>query len=87
MSVLVTRTNGGTSPESKLLVKGAPGKLLQRCTHIQIRDGRIISLSSDVRAKIENTIKSIGGRALRCIGLAMKDGESSKPFERESTIQ
>ena len=79
MSVLVTRTNGGTSSESKLLVKGAPGMLLKRCTHIQIRDGRIISLSSDVRAKIENTIKSIGGRALRCIGLAMKDGESLDP--------
>lgn len=60
----------------RLLVKGAPGMLLDRCTHAKLRDGCIIPISSEVRGRIESAISSIGGRALRCIALAEKDGDS-----------
>lgn len=80
MSVLVTERNKDESTltkfdQTKLLVKGAPGMLLQRCTHVKLRDGMIVPISLEVRDQIDETIRSIGGRALRCIGLAVKDGK------------
>ncbi len=60
----------------RLLVKGAPGSLLDRCSHAKLRDGCIIPISSEVRDQIESTIISIGDRALRCIALAVKEGDS-----------
>ena len=53
--------------------------LLKRCTHVKLRDGSVIPLTSDLRDKIDSTIGSIGNRALRCIGLAVKEGESLEP--------
>ncbi|KAL9184991.1 hypothetical protein ACHAXT_002768 [Thalassiosira profunda] len=77
MSVLVKErdgTDGGTG--NKLLVKGAPGMLLERCTHLKLRDGKKVPISVEARGQITSTIESIGSRALRCIGLAVKDGAS-----------
>lgn len=77
MSVLVKEKEGdGTADLTRLLVKGAPHMLLERCTHVKLRDGTIIPISAKVRKQIDGTIQSIGGRALRCIGLAMKDGSA-----------
>jgi len=74
MGVLVKEQKG--DDRSKLFVKGAPGILLERCTHVKLRDGKIVPISPEVRDQIEATVESIGGRALRIIGLASKDGES-----------
>lgn len=73
-----TRTGDGLDGDRRyrLLVKGAPGTLLDRCSHSKLRDGRIIPMSSEVRGRIESAIRSIGDRALRCIALAVKDGDS-----------
>ena len=76
MSVLAKEREGS---ETKLFVKGAPAMLLRRCTHVKLRDGHIVPISLEVRNQIEDTIGSIGARALRCIGLAMKDGNSLDP--------
>jgi magnesium-transporting ATPase (P-type) len=77
MSVLVKERGGSAT---KLFVKGAPAMLLRRCTHVKLRDGgQIVPISLEVRDQIEDTIGSIGARALRCIGLAMKDGNSLDP--------
>jgi Ca2+-transporting ATPase len=81
MSVLCSRIDSDS--EEKLLVKGAPNMLLKRCTHAKLRDGSVIPLTSDLRDKIESTIRSIGNRALRCIGLAVKEGESLEPQLRK----
>ncbi|KAL7433272.1 hypothetical protein ACHAXM_006637 [Skeletonema potamos] len=81
MSVLCSRI--GADYEDKLLVKGAPNMLLKRCTFVKLRDGSVIPLSSDLRDKIESTIGSIGNKALRCIGLAVKRGESLEPQLRK----
>lgn len=64
------------SPQCRLLVKGAPGTLLDRCSHAKLRDGSIIPISAEVRVQIESAISSIGNRALRCIALAVKGGDS-----------
>ncbi|KAL7531263.1 hypothetical protein ACHAWF_003697 [Thalassiosira exigua] len=82
MSVLVRERDGEgaragcDSGQSKLFVKGAPGLLLERCTHAKLRDGTVVPMSPDIREDIQQSIRSIGGRALRCIGLAVKDGTS-----------
>ncbi|KAL7541486.1 hypothetical protein ACHAXR_010988 [Thalassiosira sp. AJA248-18] len=82
MSVLAKEQSGDdvsvncSADQTKLFVKGAPGMLLQRCTHAKLRDGNIVPISVELRDQIEKTISSIGSRALRCIGLATKDGTS-----------
>ena len=79
MGVLITNQGEDLDSVSKLLVKGAPGMLIQRCTHVKLRDGTIIPMSSQIRDQIDDTIGSIGDRALRCIGLALKDGKYLQP--------
>jgi len=74
MSVLVKERNG--DGRSKLFVKGAPSLLLRRCTHLKLRDGKIVPISSEARVQIEDTIGSIGAASLRCIALATKDEQS-----------
>jgi len=82
MSVLCSRMDSD-SEEIKLLCKGAPSMLLKRCTHVKLRDGSVIPLTLDLRDKIDSAISSIGNRALRCIGLAVKEGESLEPQLRK----
>ena len=79
MGVLITNQGEDLDSVSKLLVKGAPGMLIQRCTHVKLRDGNIIPMSTQIRDQIDDTIGSIGDRALRCIGLALKDGKYLQP--------
>ena len=57
--------------------------LLKRCTHAKLRDGSVVPLTVDLRDKIDSTISSIGNRALRCIGLAVKENESLEPQLRK----
>ena len=64
MSVLVKESDGTDEKGNKLLVKGAPGMLLERCTHLKLRDGKTIPISVEARGQITSTIESIGGRAL-----------------------
>jgi len=82
MSVLCSRMDSD-SEEIKLLCKGAPSMLLKRCTHVKLRDGSVIPLTLNLRDKIDSAISSIGNRALRCIGLAVKEGESLEPQLRK----
>lgn len=57
----------------RLLCKGAPNMVLKRCTHAKLRDGTIVDLDQNLIDKIEESVFSIGNRALRCIGLAYKE--------------
>ena len=82
MSVLCSRMDSD-SEEIKLLCKGAPNMLLKRCTHVKLRDGSVVPLAVDLQYKIDSMISSIGNRALRCIGLAVKEGESLEPQLRK----
>lgn len=80
MSVLCSRVDSD-SEEIKLLCKGAPNMLLKRCTRVKLRDGSVVPLTLDLQNRIDTTVSSIGNRALRCIGLAVK--ESLEPQLRK----
>ncbi|KAJ1448765.1 hypothetical protein M885DRAFT_470840 [Pelagophyceae sp. CCMP2097] len=58
----------------RLYVKGAPDSVLQRCT--ALRDpatGRSVPLTKEDRLRIEELIKELASRPLRCIALATRD--------------
>ena len=67
-------------PEGKLraLVNGAPGPLLERCTHFYTRDG-IRPLTDKDRAKILAEITAMAQRALRVLGSAIRDLDEAAP--------
>lgn len=63
---------GGTN---RLLVKGAPNLLLERCTHVKLRDGSVVPLTGQLRRSIEAKTTELAVRPLRCLALAVKEGE------------
>lgn len=68
MSVLVENPGG-----NRLLVKGAPNLLLQRCTHIRYRNGRTVRLRGALRRQVESKLAQLAQRPLRCLALAVKE--------------
>ena len=73
---------------NRLLVKGAPNLLLQRCTHVKTRSGAVVRLNGELRRKIEQKVSEMAARPLRCLALAVKDNDhlesSLKRFAPES---
>jgi len=63
------------SKHNKLFVKGAPNLLLQRCTHIKLRNGKTIRLTGAARRNIEGITSQLAQRPLRCIALAIKNSD------------
>ena len=72
MSVLCDNGNGA----NRLLVKGAPNLLIERCTHVKMRDGSVVGLSGQLRRDLNDMVSALAARPLRCLALAVK--ESSK---------
>lgn len=72
MSVLCDDSN---KRRNRLLVKGAPNLLLQRCTHVKLRDGKVVRLSGDLRRQVETKTTELATRPLRCLALAVKETE------------
>jgi Ca2+-transporting ATPase len=70
MSVL---SSNSSSRGNRLLVKGAPNMLLERCTHAKLRDGTIIKLDGKLRRQIEQKTTELATRPLRCLALAVKE--------------
>jgi P-type Ca2+ transporter type 2C len=58
---------------NRLLVKGAPNLLLERCTHVKFRDGTVAKLSGELRRSIELKLCEMAARPLRCLALAIKE--------------
>ena len=73
MSVLASQGSSSSSGGNRLLVKGAPNLLLERCTHAKLRDGRVVKLDGKLRRQIEKTTTSLATRPLRCLALAVKE--------------
>jgi Ca2+-transporting ATPase len=57
----------------RLLVKGAPNLLLERCSRIKLRDGKTMDLTPDLKEELRLTISSLSQRPLRCLLLAVKE--------------
>ena len=70
MSVL---TSQKASTGNRLLVKGAPNLLLERCTHAKTRDGAVVKLDGKLRREIQEKTTELATRPLRCLALAVKE--------------
>lgn len=76
MSVLVA--NGKTK---KLLVKGAPETIIERCTHTLVgAQGKKVEMSRKVASVLEKEVVAYGNRGLRVIALASIDDIGSHPL-------
>ncbi|KAG6301159.1 hypothetical protein E4U09_005694 [Claviceps aff. purpurea] len=76
MSVLVQ--NG---KQKKLLVKGAPESIIERCTHTLVgANGKRVALSETLTGLLMKEVVDYGNRGLRIIGLASIDDVSNNPL-------
>ncbi|RAH72683.1 calcium-transporting ATPase [Aspergillus aculeatinus CBS 121060] len=76
MSVLVD-----TGKEQKLLVKGAPESILERCSHVLLgTNGKRVSLTKDHLNCLSEELIGYGNRGLRVIALASVDTVGNNPL-------
>lgn len=62
-----------TETDKKIvLMKGAPERILSRCTHVML-DGEVVEMTDDERKKIEDHQDSLSADGLRCLGFAEKE--------------
>ena len=82
MSVLV-----GNKSQQRLLVKGAPESIIERCTHTLIgADGKRVLMSKKLSELLLKEVVDYGNRGLRVIALAsLEDAGSSKLFKTAKT--
>ena len=84
MSVLV-----GNGPQKRLLIKGAPESVLERCTHALVgSNGKRVSLSKNLTSLISEEVVEYGNRGLRVIALAsVEDVGSSHLLSSAKTTE
>ncbi|KAM0802822.1 hypothetical protein BDR22DRAFT_842511 [Usnea florida] len=76
MSVLV-----GNGQQKRLLIKGAPESVLERCTHALVgSNGKRVSLSEKLTNLISEEVVEYGNRGLRVIALASVEDVGSNPL-------
>ena len=68
---------------NRLLVKGAPNLLLSRCTHVKLRDGKVMRMTGEMRRAIETKNTELATRPLRCLALAVKENEDLESSLRD----
>lgn len=80
MSVLVQNIDG-----EKLLVKGAPESILDRCSHALVgANGKKVALKRDLKDLLLRRLVDYGNRGLRVIALASIDDVSENPLTRSA---
>ncbi|PLB46960.1 sarcoplasmic/endoplasmic reticulum calcium ATPase 1 [Aspergillus steynii IBT 23096] len=76
MSVLI-----GTDKQQRLLVKGAPESILERCSHVVVGpDGPRVPISKDHLKLLSEEIVEYGNRGLRVMALANVDDLPANPL-------
>ena len=75
-------TIGSRKKGNRLLVKGAPNLLIDRCSKVKFRDGTVSKMTGDLRRAIEQKTTELAVRPLRCLALAVKETE-----ELETTLR
>ena len=82
MSVLV-----GNRSQQRLLVKGAPESIIERCTHTLVgANGKRVPMSKKLSELLLKEVVDYGNRGLRVIALAsLEDAGSSKLFKSAKT--
>lgn len=73
MSVLVMPKDGEGGP--RILVKGAPESVLERCKYVRTEGDSRIELSDELRDRLENSVSewSSGSSALRVLAVAVRE--------------
>lgn len=69
MSVIMTKKEDGSNI---LFCKGAGEVLVERCSHVMLKDGSIVPMTIDVQKAIVLHIEKMADKALRCLALAQK---------------
>ncbi|KAH6997556.1 hypothetical protein BKA56DRAFT_664242 [Ilyonectria sp. MPI-CAGE-AT-0026] len=83
MSVLVSTGN-----EKKLLIKGAPESVIERCSHTLVgSDGKRVPLSRKVAEVLMEEVVQYGNRGLRVIALASIDNVAKNPLLHAKTTE
>jgi len=74
------RTTRSTSKASKggtganmLYVKGAPERVLERCTHARLSNGSTVQLSAADRQAVLKHVAGMAARPLRCLAMAIRE--------------
>lgn len=81
MSVLV-----GEGKQQKLLVKGAPETILERCSHVlKGPDGTRVTLTKGHIDLLSQEVVEYGNRGLRIMAMASVDGVSGNPLLHSAT--
>ncbi|MCJ1431688.1 hypothetical protein MMC27_001043 [Xylographa pallens] len=76
MSVLVQQ---GT--KQRLLVKGAPESILERCTHTLLgSNGKKVGLNAELKGLVSKEVVDFGNRGLRVIAIACLDNVPQNPL-------
>lgn len=70
------RTVGKRKAGNRLLVKGAPNLLIDRCTHVKFRDGTVSKMTGELRREIQEKTTELAVRPLRCLALAVKETDA-----------
>ena len=86
MGVVIQGTAASESPSSssKAYIKGALGKVLQRCDTYLSRDGREIVLDEAARKKAHDAADAMSNGGLRVLGLASGNVQGTKPAMRRT---
>lgn len=85
MSVLVAPSEEGAG-SNRLLVKGAPESVMERCNYVRLADGSKVEMTTDMLAQYETEILkwSSGSSALRVLALAVRD--DAPPLEEYDLV-
>ncbi|CAL4903180.1 unnamed protein product [Urochloa decumbens] len=67
---IIVRTSSGSNA---LLVKGAVETLLERSSHIQLKDGSVVPLDEKAKKAVLASLHEMSTKALRCLGFAYKE--------------
>lgn len=73
MSALVVAKDRSSEP--RLLVKGAPESILERCNYIRLPNGDKQALTAAAKSELESKVSkwSSGSSSLRCLAMAVRD--------------
>ncbi|MBF0302273.1 MAG: cation-translocating P-type ATPase [Desulfamplus sp.] len=74
--------NDAQESENVTLIKGAPEKIIEKCTRYYGHNGEIRELAKSDIAKLDNTMNELAARAIRVIALAT----SNEPLEEDKTF-
>jgi magnesium-transporting ATPase (P-type) len=82
MSVLSRGTSKQGKPMNRLFVKGAAEMMLLNCNRIQLEDGNIVNINSEMLSQLHSAIKELSSRPLRCVALAYVDGKQLRKLNK-----